>query len=388
MTAEKFLPEKSVDPAVYDEVDTDDSETALRTLIEFEIFRKDTGELISLDELESEKGNLSLKGKVLQPLPNEWREKIVSVLCSGPVEKSTEIPDVINNSNSDITEAPKLDWEELKVGDLVDGYCYKTYNWYEAKVIQYEKEKNRYKVHFQGWNSKYDEWVTKYSERLVPHKASKLVALHAEKAAAIMVPWYEHHNVIQRVETLLQKPFPVLQSQSIVIDDIEDWCIDYTYPNPSLWIISGVTNIWYRIAGVFLPSQGCDGMPKECYRSYFTSVKEKFYCASHVAMALMDIMQSYPNAGFQVIVDEVTSRTFGKVNELIVLDHYLFLIEQLSTVELPIEWNVKQTIAKSLFLQQLRKEGENFMKGGGLDALMVRYFPSFLFDMLIFVWLY
>ncbi len=29
-----------------------------------------------------------------------------------------------------------------------------------------------------------------------------------------------------------------LRSQSVRIDDVEDFCIEYTYANPSLWLIS------------------------------------------------------------------------------------------------------------------------------------------------------
>jgi hypothetical protein len=372
MVQEKFISEDDLDPKIYDEADSDDSATALRTLIEFELYKTDTGEMITLDELETEKGNVSLKGKVVQPLPHEWREKIVSILCSGPVEKSIEATSDSTVANMNITESPKLDWDALKIGDYVDGYCFKTYNWYEAKVIQVDKEKDRYKVHFQGWNSKYDEWVPKFSERLVPFKTSQLVAEQAEKVAAIMLPWYEHNSIIQRVEKLLNASYPKLQTQSIVINDVEDFCIDYTYPNPTLWIISGTSAIWYRIAGALVPYKGCEGFPNDVYRPLFTPAKEKFLCAGHVCMALMDIMQSMPNAGFQIVVDEVTSRTRGKINELVILNHYLFLVDQLITVELPTDWNIKTTIAKSLFIQQLKKEGENFDKGGGLQGLMVR----------------
>lgn len=46
------------------------------------------------------------------------------------------------------------------LGDLIDGYCIKTFNWYESKIIDVHKDDkggDRIKVHFLGWNSKYDE---------------------------------------------------------------------------------------------------------------------------------------------------------------------------------------------------------------------------------------
>jgi hypothetical protein len=32
------------------------------------------------------------------------------------------------------------------------------------------------------------------------------------------------------------------------IEGIEDFCIDYTYANPTLWLIAG-SGVWYRLAG-------------------------------------------------------------------------------------------------------------------------------------------
>jgi hypothetical protein len=29
-----------------------------------------------------------------------------------------------------------------------------------------------------------------------------------------------------------------LRTEKVLIEDVEDWCIDYTYGNPSLWLVS------------------------------------------------------------------------------------------------------------------------------------------------------
>src|SRR5690606_17511162 len=56
--------------------------------------------------------------------------------------------------------------DQLAVGDVIDVYCVRTFTWYQSKVI--ESDEKRLKVHFKGWNHKFDEWVERSSQRIEP----------------------------------------------------------------------------------------------------------------------------------------------------------------------------------------------------------------------------
>lgn len=378
-------------PQSYNEFDSDEDQSIpLRTIVEFELFDKSSGELVCFDDLSDTSRHISLRGFVVEPLPLNWRETVNSLLSTTPSEQldlniaasaskkkkpvleDESSPSEINEevvADDTPQELASLDWEALKVGDNVDGYCNKTFKWYEAKVVQVDNVKCRYKVHFQGWNSKYDEWIEKFSQRLVAFQTSRKIMQEAVKNAARMVPWYQYSLLMKRAQEVMNQKFPSRQPAYVTIDKVDDWCVDYTYANPTLWLISGEN--WYRVAGAFCPG-GCFGSPTDEYRRYFFVALEKYLCAAHVSMILLDQLPTNPSVTLQAVIEEVVKRSVGMVNEVNCLQHYQFLIDQLSSIELPSEWDPKVTIVKSLFMSQLRREGEAFVTGGGMTALLVR----------------
>jgi hypothetical protein len=384
----------------FDEVDSENPETILRTIENFELYLKDTNELISFDDIEHYKGNVAMRGFVVMPIPDSVKDKILNILTAVPIDlvsgddttktdgKDCVKPDsasssltsstsTMSSSSSSATSLSpdqlKLDWSTLKVGDPVDGYCNKTFRWYEAKITQYDESKQRYRVHFQGWNSKYDEWIDKYSDRLIPYKTSAIAMKEAEQMASQMIPWYIEPWNYQRHLSSLFPHNPSLYSrkvtQAVILENIDDFCIDYTYPNPTLWIISATTGIWYRIAGALCLPNGAYGYPAPSYAPLFSLAREKYFTCAHIVMALMDILPNHPSANFKMIIDEVSARTSHLNNELIILDHYQFIIEQLSTVENPSDWNHKVSLSSNHFLNQLQKEGIDFELNGGFEAI-------------------
>lgn len=383
-------------PSQYNEFDSDEDQAIpLRTIVEFELFDKSTGELAYFDDLSDPSRHISLRGFVVEPLPAAWRETINSLLSTTPTEqldlniaavpsKKRKTDDEAENATGNAehphpeedtgrTHLPsvstQLDWDALKVGDGVDGYCNKTFKWYEAKVVQVDREKHRYKVHFQGWNSKYDEWIEKHSQRLVPFRTSQRIMEEAVKNAARMVPWYQYNLLMKRAqEVMLQPKFPPRQPAYVVIDKVDDWCVDYTYANPTLWLIAGEN--WYRVAGALCPG-GCFGSPTDDYRPFFFAALEKYLCAAHTSMILLDQLPTNPGVTCQAVIEEANKRSVGMVNEVNCLQHYHFLADQLSSIELPPEWDPKVTIVKSLFLSQLKRDGEPFVSHGGMPALLV-----------------
>lgn len=380
------LTEADIPSKTYDEFDSDEDQSIpLRTIVEFELFDRLTGELVPFDELGDQSRHISLRGMVIEPLPRDWRDTLIGLCCTSPsdtLELNIASPVKVKRESSDLdTEADNtavlpnsadsrktLDWDTLKAGDTVDGYCNQTFKWYQAKIVLHDPVKDRYKVHFQGWNNKYDEWIEKYSERLVPHGTSHLIMREAVQQAARMVPWYQHSTLMKRAQEVLGKKFPSRQPLSVTIDRIDDWCVDYTYANPTLWLIAG--DVWYRVAGA-LCRGGCFGSPSDSYRPVFQQALEKYLCAAHISMILLDQLPTNPTVTFQAVVEEAARRSVGLVNEINALQHYQFLCDQLTNIDVPPEWDPKITIVKSTFMNQLKREGELFLEGGGLQALSV-----------------
>lgn len=65
-----------------------------------------------------------------------------------------------------LREAPKeKDWRDFQVGDVID--CRDSQNtWYESEIK--EVKEGKIYVHFKGWAEKWNEWVSKDSDRLAP----------------------------------------------------------------------------------------------------------------------------------------------------------------------------------------------------------------------------
>lgn len=78
------------------------------------------------------------------------------------VKQTEESGSATPHSNSD----RPFDRQQLDVGDTIDVYCVRTFTWYQSKVL--EADENRLKVHFKGWNNKFDEWVERDSQRIEP----------------------------------------------------------------------------------------------------------------------------------------------------------------------------------------------------------------------------
>ncbi len=54
-------------------------------------------------------------------------------------------------------------WREFEIGDVIDA-CDNMGKWYESTVCDVKEDKIF--VHFEGWSSKWDEWLPKASERM------------------------------------------------------------------------------------------------------------------------------------------------------------------------------------------------------------------------------
>ena len=69
----------------------------------------------------------------------------------------------------------------------------------------------------------------------------------------------------------------------------------------------------------------------------YCETAEKFMVASHVAMALLDLLPINPMCRLAAISAEVETRSEGSVDELSMLYFYEFLIEQLKDLKPQIE---------------------------------------------------
>lgn len=182
--------------------ESEDDGNILRTIIDFKLFNLD-GDMISLSDIGEGKPPARLEGTLIEPLPGKWKEKLLEILCSRPPPNQPLSTGIL--SAQPPNPVPIADWDVLKVGDLVDGFCTRTLKWYEAKIVEIEKNvtaenpsglANSFKIHFKRWKSKYDEWIPRGSPRLSVHGSStekKLIPYSA------YTPWFENSIAYQKV---------------------------------------------------------------------------------------------------------------------------------------------------------------------------------------------
>lgn len=205
----------------------DEEGNILRIITNFKLFDSNNN-LISFNEFEERKEKIRLEGILIEPLKNKWKEKLLEILCSRPPPELSSSHSSHSNSHSSssttsnnnnnsysssssvVSAQPPLpipinDWEILSVGNLVDGYCTRTLKWYEAKILEIDRSISNdnplgnvksVKIHFKGWNSKYDEWIIRGSPRLSLHGAT------TEKKSfpySAYTAWYENSIAYQKV---------------------------------------------------------------------------------------------------------------------------------------------------------------------------------------------
>ena len=82
-------------------------------------------------------------------------------------------------------------------------------------------------------------------------------------------------------------------------------------------------------------------------------------------MVVLDILPTTPKLPLSLVVDEVIARSKGEIDEATILRNYQLLTDQLKGLEPPSDWAKGLSIAKSLFMSQLKKQGEIFVRSGG-----------------------
>ena len=82
-----------------------------------------------------------------------------------------------------------------------------------------------------------------------------------------MIPWFEAEEIVERVSQKVGSDITQRRRLCVEIVGVEDWCIDYTYANPTLWLLAE-SGIWYRLAGPLCPG-GYRGQPAVEYAGVF-----------------------------------------------------------------------------------------------------------------------
>lgn len=183
--------------------ESEDEGNILRTMVDFKIFNSE-GEMIPLSDIGEGKPPARLEGTVLEPLPLKWKEKLLEILCSRSPTNQSMSSAIL--SAQPPNPVPIADWDHLKVGDLVDGFCTRTLKWYEAKIIEIDKTitsenpsglASGFKIHFKRWKSIYDEWIPRGSPRLSVYGTSTEKKLIPHTA---YTPWFENSIAYQKVK--------------------------------------------------------------------------------------------------------------------------------------------------------------------------------------------
>ena len=221
-----FLHHEHEIPSYFDELESgDDAGLVMRTVIDFELISND-GTLVAIEDLGKNGTTAILVGHIIEPLPVRIRQSMINLSCTSSQDllsneelamllpiaqkrkrgstsgKESDLNLQSENQNKDVNDLNiPLDHTKLKIGDNIDGYCNKTYRWYEAKVVDM-KTNDQYettlRIHFLGWNSKYDEWIPKESERIASRGSSSSIVLAAAKTASSLVPWWNSELLLSR----------------------------------------------------------------------------------------------------------------------------------------------------------------------------------------------
>lgn len=153
-------------------------------------------------------------------------------------------------------------------------------------------------------------------------------------------------------------------------------CFDFTYANPSLWVIAG-DNSWYRLAGPLVPS-GCQ--PHPVYEPLLTPFVLKFVAAAHTAYCLIDLLPQNRKLSLAEVSAEIETRTGGLLNEQSLLANYEFISQHIETLVHPDDWDQQISFVDSVFLAQLKKKGQSHIKTNITNPPLPPNLPRLLFD--------
>jgi RNA binding activity-knot of a chromodomain len=415
-------------PGLFDEFEQDDNTgLVMRTVVDFELILSD-GSFIGIDKLGLGGQKATLVGYVVEPLKPDVKESVSNLLCTSsqhlpteaelavllpiaqkrkkvaPVSNSCNEIEIlpVNNNGYEMKDAcqkeengvyPLLDQSSLKIGDNIDGYCVKTFRWYEAKVVDMkkgdQKGEAKFRIHFSGWNAKHDEWIPVGSDRIAARGSSSSIVLAAAKTASSLVPWWTPELALLKAKAALQLQDKDSHSSSsnssnnsnnsydsnsnsnissssgsenegerkkipVRIENIEDWCIDYTYANPSLWLIAS-SGVWYRVAGPMCVGamqgrgQAHRGYPSRRYESIFEKTCCEFLSSVHVAMCLLDFLPSTPKLSLQFMCGEISARSQEEVDEIDILQNYRFIAG-----EIILNYHIRCAYSKLWSIYQMR----------------------------------
>ncbi|CAF0916481.1 unnamed protein product [Brachionus calyciflorus] len=82
-------------------------------------------------------------------------------------KRLTIVPNKFVGKSGKKSQKESVEW---KLGDQCEA-CDQSKNWFKCKIIQMDE--TRVKIHFCGWNSRYDKWIDKNSDEIRPEKKTK-----------------------------------------------------------------------------------------------------------------------------------------------------------------------------------------------------------------------
>ncbi|CAN0477703.1 unnamed protein product, partial [Ascophyllum nodosum] len=149
------------------------------------------------------------------------------------------------------------------------------------------------KVHFNGWKSRFDEWVDWESFRLAPCGSRSSAKRDGVEATVPVKKGSATRCIVVSAR----------RTERVRISKVLDWCIDVSDPqSPILWIIS--SNAWYKVAG----SGWWDFVqPDPHYAPLFEPSRTAFVVTSLVARCL----KASPWSGFVAISRRVSCLSSG-----------------------------------------------------------------------------
>lgn len=128
----------------------------------------------------------------------------------------------------------KLEASDYNKGDMLDVKD-TTNRWLVGSVREVDEEKRQLLIHYEGWADRWDEWISKKSNRLAPHRSKtqgKKTGWHGDKNAAHLAERIsEFEDISNRLNQIYEKVSNYDQQGNEGINNVSEGKMDKSLEN-------------------------------------------------------------------------------------------------------------------------------------------------------------
>jgi hypothetical protein len=154
------------------------------------------------------------------------RRKTINVVLTDNHGEEANDKNKISQSNVNNLDEIKKTWKRgtiVEARDLHD-------NWYKSRIIEADENNRRVKVHFFGWNSRYDQWFDINSSDLRPFKGVQDEEVKTEASSADIQPNMDEVVNFNTGDVILAK-----------------WIDNFYYPATVLRVVNKNETVYYEV---------------------------------------------------------------------------------------------------------------------------------------------